>query len=579
MVISTIEQTIGAKVDLAGHIGERRMLLVIDNLEQVIDAAPELARLSEGCPALVLIITSRELLRVSGEAGIAVPPLGSDDAVELFRERSAAPVSPTVAELCDRLDRLPLAVELAAARSRAMSPAAMLDRLGRRLDLLRGGRDIDPRQQTLRATVEWSHDLLHLSEQELFRGLGVFAGSATLEAIETILEADLEDLQSLVDKSLVGYADDRYRMLETIREFAAERLDASPDAEVIRHRHAAWIQDFVDRADAALEGSGQEVWLARSSAEHDDIRAGLAWSIRTGQADPAIAIAGSSATFWWIAGHWSEGRRWLAEALAIPGATDHRRKAKALEGLANLDVRLGDFGAAQVEASESLRISQTRGDLRGIARATRVLCIAAWGAGRAEEAREYARQSEATARAAGDPWALSMALNNLGYEALEVGAYAEALALLDEAVALARERGDRRSEAFFVENVAMARFNLDGARAARHDFARSLDIADSLGFLEVVATDLIGAAAVADQDGDPSRAAMLLGGAERIVQQTGGGLDTAEARMRDATLEAIRRRLGPELERVFELGRSTEPAEVVAIALATLETDRGSEGG
>ena len=207
------------------------MLLLLDNLEQVIEAAPELSGLVQSCPNLALLVTSRELLRVHGEVEYAVPPLVSSEAVSLFCERSRLEATDEIAELCSRLDDLPLAVELAAARTKALSPAQILERLSQRLDLLKGGRDAEARQQTLRATIAWSYDLLSDEEQRLFRALSVFAGGCTLEAAEEVAGADLDTLQSLVEKSLLRFTDERYWMLETIREYARDLLDASARGE------------------------------------------------------------------------------------------------------------------------------------------------------------------------------------------------------------------------------------------------------------------------------------------------------------------------------------------------------------
>ena len=225
LVTETIAQTLGAKDGLAEHIGERELLLLLDNLEQVVEAAPELVAAGRGLPQPALLVTSRELLRVTGEVEYPVPPLAEPEAVELFCARAQARARRDDRRALPRLDNLPLAIELAAARTSVLSPAQILERLSQRLDLLKGGRDADPRQQTLRATIEWSHDLLDDDEQRLFARLAVFAGGCTLEAAEEVGDADLDTLQSLVDKSLVRHTDERFWMLETIREFARERLE------------------------------------------------------------------------------------------------------------------------------------------------------------------------------------------------------------------------------------------------------------------------------------------------------------------------------------------------------------------
>ncbi len=240
----TIAQALGAENGLAEHIGKREMLLVLDNLEQVVAFAPDLSSLLERCPSLHLLVTSRELLRVRGEVEHPVPPLAESDAVELFSERSRLEPDETMAELCRRLDNLPLAIELAAARTGVLSPQQILDRLSEHLDLLKGGRDAEARQRTLRATIEWSYDLLSPEEQQLFARLSVFSGGCTLKAAEAVCEADVDSMQSLVEKSMLLQTAERFRMLETLREFAAERLEESGDADGRRRLHAVFFIDL-----------------------------------------------------------------------------------------------------------------------------------------------------------------------------------------------------------------------------------------------------------------------------------------------------------------------------------------------
>src|SRR5947208_9231437 len=229
LVLDTVAQTLGAKDGLTDHVGERELLLLLDNFEHVTEAAPELSQLLAACPNLRLLVTSRELLRIAGEFDYPVRPLAGAEAVALFCERSHLEADETIAELCRRLDDLPLAVALAAARPRVLTPTQILDRLSQRLDLLKGGRDADPRQLTLRATIEWSHELLSREEQTLFRRLAVFSGGCSLDAAEEVAGAALDPLQSLVDKSLLRHTNERFWMLETIRAYARERLAGSAD--------------------------------------------------------------------------------------------------------------------------------------------------------------------------------------------------------------------------------------------------------------------------------------------------------------------------------------------------------------
>ena len=276
IVLETISQRLGAREELATHIGERKILLLLDNFEQVIESARELSALLLSCPNLSVLVTSRERLRVHGELEYQVPPLASTEAIELFCARARIESSESVAELCARLDNQPLAVELAAARITLLTPEQILERLSQRLDFLQGGRDAEPRQQTLRATIGWSHDLLSPAEQLLFARLSAFAGSFDLEAAEAVSDGDLDDLQLLIDKSLLRKTEEaRFFMLETIREYALERLAESQDASSTRFAHTLHFLALAEAAMSELQGSDQLEWLGRLEAEHDNMRAAL----------------------------------------------------------------------------------------------------------------------------------------------------------------------------------------------------------------------------------------------------------------------------------------------------------------
>jgi predicted ATPase len=294
LVIETIAQTLGARDGLAEHVGERELLLLLDNFEQIVAAAPELGSLLEACPNLRLLVTSRELLRIRGEVEYAVPPLAKPEAVELFCQRSRLEPSEEISDLCGRLDNLPLAVELAAARTAVLSPQQILDRLSQRLDLLMGGRDAEARQQTLRETIEWSYDLLTGEEQRLFARLSVFAGGCALEAVEQVAEADLGTLQSLVDKSLVRHSDERFWMLETIREFGAERLEESDETEQLRRRHADYyLELFEVQGDVPRHREKLPEYIRLVRGERDNARRALDWYGETGDADRKARLAGA----------------------------------------------------------------------------------------------------------------------------------------------------------------------------------------------------------------------------------------------------------------------------------------------
>ncbi len=315
LVVDSIAQTLGAGDDLHDHIGARELLLLLDNFEQVATAAPALATLLHACPSVRLLVTSREPLRIAGEREYPVSPLEAGDGVELFCARANLDPSPAIAELCRRLDRLPLAIELAAARAKALAPEQLLERLGRRLDLLQGGRDIEPRQQTLRATVAWSYDLLEAPVQELFARVAVFADGFTLEAAEEICDADIDDLVSLVDRSLVNRSGKRYWLYETIRECAAERLAACGLEPELRARAAAWFLDLAEASELASRTGDRAHWFGRLEDEHDNLRDLL---LRAHELpDPALEIrlVASLWRFWVDRGYVGEAARFLEAAL------------------------------------------------------------------------------------------------------------------------------------------------------------------------------------------------------------------------------------------------------------------------
>src|SRR5436190_1993384 len=319
LVLETVGQVLGATDGLGEHIADKSLLLLFDNFEHVVEAAAGLAELLGACPNLQLLVTSRELLRLPAEQAYPVPPLEPEDGTELFLARAHAvepgfAASAAVPELCARLEQLPLALELAAARVRVLSPEQLLDRLSGRLDLLRAGRGVGARQQTLRATIEWSHDLLAEDEQRLFARLAVFRGGCTLEAAEAVCEADLDVLQSLVDKSLLRYSRERFWMLETIREFALERLEESGAAEDLRYRHSAYFLELGELAEPELLARSSSIWFDRLQVEHDNIRAVLGHALKHGRADVALRLGGAVWIFWLTRGYWSEGRRWLESA-------------------------------------------------------------------------------------------------------------------------------------------------------------------------------------------------------------------------------------------------------------------------
>jgi predicted ATPase/class 3 adenylate cyclase len=312
LVMDTLAQTIGARGSPAEHVADRQMLVVLDNFEHVVDAATELGQLLAACPNLRAVVTSRELLRVQGEAEYALEPLEIGEGVALFCERARLEPSAVIEELCERLDSLPLAIELAAASTRVLSPEQLLARLGQRLDLLKGGRDADARQQTLRATIAWSYDLLAPDEQALLARLSVFAGGWTIEAAEAVCGAELDGLLALLDKSLIRRSGERHWMLETIREFAAEH---AADTAALADRHLCWFLARAEEADVETMTGDRGIWFDRLEADHANLRAAIAFAAGAGETDAQVRLAAALWQFWADRGHIAEGERQLDDAL------------------------------------------------------------------------------------------------------------------------------------------------------------------------------------------------------------------------------------------------------------------------
>ena len=359
LVVDTIAQTLGATQELASDIGEKQLLLVLDNLEQVVESAVELAALLRVCPKLRLLVTSRELLRVDGEVVYPVPALAEPEAVELFCARARIEPDDAVAELCGRLDNLPLALELAAARVSVLTPGQILERISQRLDLFRAGRDADPRQQTLRATIAWSYELLSPDEQRLFARMAVFRGGCTLEAAEQVVDANLDALQSLVDKNLLRHTEERFWMLETIREYAHELLEESSESDAVRARHedhylALGELAYTERFERGL------TWAGRLDEEHDNLRAALD---HLQHRDPLrhLQLAGALGWYWMARAHFAEGARRLEHALAS-NAEDGPLTARALTYLGAIDATRGQFAAALSQLEQAIALWHTKGD-------------------------------------------------------------------------------------------------------------------------------------------------------------------------------------------------------------------------
>ena len=382
---------------LEGYLRDRQTLLLLDNFEQVLEAAPVVDRLLSTAAGLKILATSRTPLGLYGEYEFPIPPLSLPDpeslpplenlteyaAVRLFVERASAvrpdfslaeDNAPAVVEICERLDGLPLAIELAAARIKLLPPQALLDRLGNRLKLLTGGaRNLPERQRTLRSAIEWSYELLDEGEKMLFGRLGVFSGGATLEAIEAVCDARgdlpadvLDGVSSLLDKSLLRQeegagGEPRFVMLETIHEFAQEKLEESGEAEAMKRAHAEYFLALAEEAEPMLWGPEDAAWLDRLEQEHDNMRAALSWAIEHEEAELALRLGGALRWFWYMEGYYGEGRRWLEAALGKDGGAAAEARARALEGVGWLASSQGDLDRAQAAAEEGLKLSTEAG--------------------------------------------------------------------------------------------------------------------------------------------------------------------------------------------------------------------------
>ena len=559
-----IAQTLGARDGLAGHIGDREMLLLLDNLEQVIEAAPDLSALLSVCPNLALLVTSRELLRVQGEVEYSVPPLASSEAISLFCERSGLDATAEVGELCARLDDLPLAVELAAARTRALSLAQILQRLSRRLDLLQGGRDAEARQKTLRATIEWSYDLLADEEKPHFARLAVFRGGCTLDAAEDVVGASLDAMQSLVDKSLLRHAEERFWMLETIREFAAE-LQA--DADSLRQRHADYFLRLAEEAEPHLTGSQQAPWLERLEAEHDNFRLSLDSLRHADRGDEWLRLVGALMRFWYVRGHAREGSSRCEDALA---ATDDQSqpRLKALFGAGLLAHRLGNYQRAGELMQERLELARRVGDAEAVASSLNGLGLTAHGLGDHERAAEAFTEAADLARAGGYTWFLAVATGNLGEIAREQGDFAQARARLEESLALFLQLGDERKIVEIRVHLGIVASREGGTDEAKTLLHESLEYAQARFDKELAIWCLGELATLALSEGNAGRAGRLTGAMERLRQETGYVAQGDERRMNEQTRNDLTSELGEEhFAAAHSVGRKMAFEQAMAYAL------------
>lgn len=571
LVVPTLAKTLGVhetpsrplSETLEEYLRDKQLLLVLDNFEHVLAAAPHVADLLAGCPRLKVLVTSREALHLSGEQQLSVPPLALPDpsrplsnddiaqyeAIRLFVER-AQTVKPefavsganasAVAEICRRLDGLPLAIELAAARVKMFSPAAILARLDRRLTVLTGGpRNLPLRQQTLRQAIAWSYDLLSAEEQRLFRRVAVFVGGCTLAAVEAVAgapesaggrEADavLTGMASLVDKSLLRHdegpddGEPRFAMLETVREYALECLAESGEADGLHARHADCYLALAEEAEPGLIGPRQAVWLDRLQQEHDNLRAALRWLVEQGPADHGLRLAAALRRFWRARGYITEGRERLAALLALPAPAGHDgSRAKALHAAGWLAREQGDYAEARALFEESLEIYRALADPRGAGWALVDLAFLTRYEADYARARSLLEESLPLLRQAGETEGMAAALGNLGLIARDEGDADTAEAQLQASLALWQELGDRVGIGWALTALGMVARS-DGRRdVARSRLEHGLAVWHEVGDRQNTANVLGTLAALARDAGEFDRAADLLRDSLAILREVG----------------------------------------------------------
>ena len=576
LVLETAAQALDAGPELSLHIGDRALLLLLDNFEQVVEAAPDLTALLCRCPRLQLLVTSREPLRLEGEWTYQVDPLPVDEAVELFQLRADAVGSDTerseaVQEICLRLDCLPLAVELAAARAVVLSPDEILARLEQRLGLLdHGARDAPARQRTLRTTIDWSYDLLAEDERHAFARLSVFAGGWTLPAAETICGVDLDTLHTLIEKSLVRRRGARFAMLQTIREYAAERLRESSEADELGRRHADHFTALAESALPELFDRDAATWLAVLEADLDNLRAALTFARDSGDGELFLRLAGAiGRRFWSLRGDLREGRDWLEQALAA-SETPAEARMLALIGLTNIVDELGDLETAERSAEAVLDFARARGDLMGIFHGLWHLGIHAQERGEHDRAELLFEECAEYARRAGSDWGLAVAAGLLAAVVLERRDFDQALQLSLDAAALADDVGDSIWQGVSLVNAATAALRLGRVELAA-DLLRTLirlqaEISSKVGLLGAFSL----AAATAAAMGRPESAARLLGASQQIGDESGYRQVMIDAETDAATLEDVRAALGDRADTELAAGRAMSLDDAVAEALESI---------
>jgi non-specific serine/threonine protein kinase len=612
---------------LAAWLGSRALLLVLDNLEQVVEAAPELSDLLARCSGLKVLVTSRVVLRVSGEYDVPIPPLmladpghlpglaelARTEAIALFIERARA-ANPSfaltetnaqvTAEICARLDGLPLAIELAAPRLRMLAPATLAARLATRLPLLTGGpRDQPDRLRTMRGAIAWSYDLLTKDEQALFRRLAVFAGGFTLEAAEAVcgpqgtgvreqetegegysvpcsplpVPSDvLDGIDSLVDQSLLqtvagSDGESRFTMLETVREYGLERLAGSGEEKATRRAHAT---HFLRLAEQNVFAAGAKRTLQSLEIEHDNLRGALAWLITQDEREDAARLAAELQFFWNLRGHFAEGRRWLARVLTDIDGVSPLTHALVLSGAGRLAAQQDDLAEADVLISAAIARFREADEPRWVAVTLNQLGNVALSAGDLDRAQAVCEESLGLAQEIGQSGVLADPTMNLGRIALALGDYGRAELLIGEALNLKRSDDQRwgiASGFYFLGVVARSRCRYELALTRFRD---ALVLFGEFGDPATIARSLEGVASVAVECGQPERCARLLGAADALRERIAHPVDAEDRRAYDRARETSRAGLGDDaFAAAWAAGRHLQGEEAIVEALAITVRD------
>jgi predicted ATPase/DNA-binding winged helix-turn-helix (wHTH) protein len=597
---------------LGDYLASKRLLLVLDNVEHLLEGCVQFVDLIlRRSPDVAILVTSRERLAMAGELTYRVPSLTvpgprdnvapdallAYDGVRLFVDRArllrpdfsvTSENAASLASICHRLDGIPLAIELAAPRLRSMSVEELSQGLDQRFALLTGGsRTALPRHRTLRSTIDWSYDLLREPEKLFLQRLSVFAGGWTLAAAKEVCAGEgieqrdvLDLLTSLADKSLVvpeqGDAQTRYRLLETVRQYARDRLEDSGGSAAARVRHRDYYLALAEEADPKLRGAEQAEWLQRLEEEHENLRAGLAWSVAEAGTGGGQRLCGALRRFWWTRGHLSEGRQWCTRVLGRTGAERTRERANVLNAAGVLAFYQGDYPAARALEEESLAIRRELGDRSGIAGSLGNLGNVASGQGDYPAARTLYEESLAIRRELGDPSGIANSLGNLGNVALYQGDYPAARALDEESLAIRRELGDRFGIAVSLSNLGQVAYEQGDYPAARALDEESLAIRRELGDRIGIFYALEGLAAVVASLRDSLRAARIWGATERLRAEIGTPRPQNEMPGYDRYVAAARIASGDDaaFDSAWQEGRCLTLDQAIDLALA-----RPLEGG